>query len=167
MGADKNSSRRMNSAYAPNPQTKIPTRACQGRVVTKDLPTLGTSPKPIQHGSTTQKARDLGNLESTRRTVRSVRADCPRGGCGLSARRERTVRNCYPNLQYCTEKNGLSVMDPRTVRLVTDRLTLVRTVRKLHAPNTHRQNESKERRSRTRKNTKNSWAVRHLADGPW
>jgi hypothetical protein len=104
MGADKNSSRRMNSAYAPNPQTRIPTRACQGRVVTKDLPTLGTSPKPIQHRSTTQKARDLGNLENTRRTVRSVRADCPRGGRGLSARRARTVRNCYPNLQYCTEK---------------------------------------------------------------
>jgi hypothetical protein len=153
MGADKNSSRKMNSAYAPNPQTKIPTRACQGRVVTKDLPTLGTSPKPIQCGSTTQKARDLGNLESTRRTVRNVRADCPRGGRGLSTRRARTVRNCYPNLQYCTEKNGPSVMDPRTVR-------------KLHAPKTHRQNESKERRSRTRKNTKNSWAVRHLADGP-
>jgi hypothetical protein len=134
MGADKNSSQRMNSAYAPNPQTRIPTRACQSRVVTKDLPTPGTSPKPIQRGSTTQKARDLGNLESTKRTVRSVRADCPRGGRGLSARRAQTVRNCYPNLQYCTEKNEPSVMDPRTVRLVTDRPTLVRTVRKLHAP---------------------------------
>jgi hypothetical protein len=44
--------------------------------------------------------------------------------------------------------------------------TLVRTVRKLHAPKTHRQKGSKERRSRTRKNTKNGWAVRHLADGP-
>jgi hypothetical protein len=44
--------------------------------------------------------------------------------------------------------------------------TLVRTVRKLHAPKTHRQNGSKERRSRTHTNTKNSWAIRHLADGP-
>jgi hypothetical protein len=38
---------RENSAYAPNPQPRIPTQACQGRVVTTDLPTLGTSPKPI------------------------------------------------------------------------------------------------------------------------
>jgi hypothetical protein len=44
--------------------------------------------------------------------------------------------------------------------------TLVRTVRKLHAPKIHRQNGSKERRSRTRTNTKNNRAVRHLADGP-
>jgi hypothetical protein len=90
MGADKNSSRRMNLAYAPNPQPRIPTRTCQGRVVRKDLPTLGTSPKPIQRGSTTQKARDLGNLESTTWTVRSVRADCPRGGHGPSEIATRT-----------------------------------------------------------------------------
>jgi hypothetical protein len=124
MGADKNSSRRMNSAYTPNSQLRIPTRVCQGHVVTTDLPTLGTNPNSIQHGSTTQKAKDLGNLESTRWTVRSVRADCPQGGCGLTARRAQTVRNCYPNLQYCTEKNGPSVMDPQTARLVTDRPTL-------------------------------------------
>jgi hypothetical protein len=124
VGADKNSSRRMNSAYTTNSQLRIPTRVCQGRVVTTDLPTLGTNPNSIHHGSTTQKAKDIGNLESTRRTVRSVRADCPRGGRGLSARRTRTVRNCSPNLQYYTEKNGPSVMDPRTVRLVTDRPTL-------------------------------------------
>jgi hypothetical protein len=80
MGADKNSSWRMNSAYTPNSQLRIPTRIRQGRVVTVDLPTLGTNPNSIQHGSTNQKAKDIGNLESTRRTVRSVRADCPRGG---------------------------------------------------------------------------------------
>jgi hypothetical protein len=70
MGADKNSSRRMNSAYTPGSQLQIPTRVCQGRVVTTDLPTLGTNPNSIQHGSTTQKGKDIGNLESTRRTVR-------------------------------------------------------------------------------------------------
>jgi hypothetical protein len=123
MGADKNSSLWLNSAYTPNSQLRIPTRVCQGHVVTTDLPTLGTNLKSIQHGNTTQKAKDLGNLESTRRTVRSVRADCPWGGRGLSARRARTVRKSYPNLQYCTEKNRPSVMDPRTVRLVTDRPT--------------------------------------------
>jgi hypothetical protein len=44
--------------------------------------------------------------------------------------------------------------------------TLVRTVRKLHAPKIHRQKGSKERRSRTRTNTTNGRAVSHLADGP-
>jgi hypothetical protein len=62
MGANKNSPYRMNSAYVPNSQPRIPTRACQGRLVTTNLPTLGTSPKLIQRGSRTQKARDLGNL---------------------------------------------------------------------------------------------------------
>jgi hypothetical protein len=38
MGADKNSSRRMNSAYALNSQPRIPARVCQGHVVTTDLP---------------------------------------------------------------------------------------------------------------------------------
>jgi hypothetical protein len=117
MWADKNSSRRMNSTYAPSPQPRIPTRACQRRVVTTDLPTLGTSPKPIQCWRTTQKARDLGNLESTRRTVRNVREDCPRreGGPFEIATR---ISISAPR------KNGLSMMDPRTVSLVTDRPAL-------------------------------------------
>jgi hypothetical protein len=34
-----------NSAYTPNSQLRIPTRVCQGHVVTMDLPTLGTNPK--------------------------------------------------------------------------------------------------------------------------
>jgi hypothetical protein len=90
MGADKTSSLWLNSAYTPNSQLRIPTRVCQGHVVTTDLPTIGTNPNSIQHRSTTQKAKDLGNLESTRRTVRSVRADCPRGGHGPSENATRT-----------------------------------------------------------------------------
>jgi hypothetical protein len=35
---------RENSAYAPNSQPRIPTRVCQGSVVTADLPTLGATP---------------------------------------------------------------------------------------------------------------------------
>jgi hypothetical protein len=84
MGADKNSSLWLNSAYTLNSQLRIPTRVCQGHVVTTDLPTLGTNPNSIQHGSTTQKAKDIGNLESTRWTVREEGADCPRGGHGPS-----------------------------------------------------------------------------------
>jgi hypothetical protein len=47
MGADKNSSLWLNSAYTPNSQLRIPTRVCQGHVVTTDLPTLGTNPNSI------------------------------------------------------------------------------------------------------------------------
>jgi hypothetical protein len=37
--------RKENSAYASNSQPRIPTRVCQGRVVTADLPTLGENSK--------------------------------------------------------------------------------------------------------------------------
>jgi hypothetical protein len=50
---------RQNSAYTPNSQIRIPTRVCQGHVVTTDLPTLGTNPKQSQSRSTTQEAKDL------------------------------------------------------------------------------------------------------------
>jgi hypothetical protein len=36
---------RENSSYAPNSRPRIPTRVCQGHVVTTDLPTLGMNPK--------------------------------------------------------------------------------------------------------------------------
>jgi hypothetical protein len=174
MGADKNSSRRMNSAYTTNSQLRIPTRVCQGRVVTTDLPTLGTNPNSIHHGSTTQKAKDIGNLESTRRTVRSVRADRPQCPGGLSARRARTVREKDADRPKLLPEPPILHREKWTVRDgPADRSpchgpsdTIVRTVRKLHAPKIHRQNGSKERRSRTCMNTKNSRAVRHLADGP-
>jgi hypothetical protein len=97
MGADKNSSGRMNLVYALNSQSRIPTRVCQGQVVTTDLPTLGTNPNLKQHGSTIQEAKDLGNLrclggrsEVTRRTIRVEQADGPQGHGGLSKKATRT-----------------------------------------------------------------------------
>jgi hypothetical protein len=65
-------------AYAPNPKLRIPTRVCQGRVVKTGLQTLRTNPNSKQHGSTTQEAKDLGNLHSLGRTVRVEGADYPR-----------------------------------------------------------------------------------------
>jgi hypothetical protein len=50
---------RENSAYAPNSQPRIPTRVCQGHVVTANLPTLGGNPKRFQSESETQRAKDL------------------------------------------------------------------------------------------------------------
>jgi hypothetical protein len=91
MGADKNSSRRSNSAYVPNSQPRIPTRVYQGRIVTTDLPTLGTNPKQSQSKSKTKEAKDLATLRNPRKTVRETRADGPRAPGGPSATLERTV----------------------------------------------------------------------------
>jgi hypothetical protein len=82
MGADKNSSRRINSTYAPTSQPRIPTWACQGHVVTTDLPNLGKSFKQSQSESTTQEAKDSlrlpgGRSTRGRRTVRGLGADGP------------------------------------------------------------------------------------------
>jgi hypothetical protein len=69
--------------YAPKSQARVPTRTCQGHIVNTDLPTLGTSPEPIQSGSTTQEAKDsqeakdLGDLQWSGWTVRREGADCP------------------------------------------------------------------------------------------
>jgi hypothetical protein len=116
MGAHKNSSRRMNSAYDPNSQSWIPTRVCQGHIVTTDLPTLGTNSKSKQHGSTSQKATNIGDLQWPGRTIRTEGAESPRGLGGPSASKGRTIRKWHPNLQYRTAKNGPSVLYLRTVR---------------------------------------------------
>jgi hypothetical protein len=76
---------RENSAYTPNSPPRIPTRVCQGHVVTTDIPTLGTNPKRSQSGSTKQEAKDLAVLKQPRRTVRGHLADCPRAPRGWSA----------------------------------------------------------------------------------
>jgi hypothetical protein len=98
----------MNSAYAPKSQQRIPTRVCQGRIVTTDLPTLGTNPNSKQYGSTTQEANDLGNLRCL--------GDRPHGPGGPSAGSRRTVRKYLQNHQYCTSKNEPSVPYQWTVR---------------------------------------------------
>jgi hypothetical protein len=73
-----------NSAYTPNSEPRIPTRVCQGHVVTTDLPTLGTNPNQSRSGRTTREAKDLAVLQVTRRTVRDLRADRPRDAADCS-----------------------------------------------------------------------------------
>jgi hypothetical protein len=60
MGVDKNSPKKDELGYTQKSQARVHTRTCQGHVVTMNLPTLATSPKPIQRGSTTQEVKDLG-----------------------------------------------------------------------------------------------------------
>jgi hypothetical protein len=64
---------RENSAYAPNSQARVPTRVCQGHIVTTDLPTLGTNPKLSRSESETQEVKNLAALRSTRRTANKHR----------------------------------------------------------------------------------------------
>jgi hypothetical protein len=82
----------MTSAYAPKSQPRIPTRVCQGREVTTDLPTLGTKPNSKQHGNATQEAEDLGNLRCLGQMVQGDQADDLRGPSGWSAGSRWTVR---------------------------------------------------------------------------
>jgi hypothetical protein len=104
MGADKNSSLRSNSAYAPNSQPRIPTRVCQGHIVPTDLPTLGTNPNSKKHRSATQEAKDLDKSAGSKRTVCKARADNPHAPGGRSATLGRTVRKYQQNLQYHTSE---------------------------------------------------------------
>jgi hypothetical protein len=86
----------------PKSRSWIPTRTCQGHVVTMDLPTLGTSPNELPSGSTTQGARDLGKAVCLRWTVRPGQADGPSRPGGRSDPTHptrRTVRNNGQNLQ--------------------------------------------------------------------
>jgi hypothetical protein len=61
--------RRVDLDYVPNSQPRIPTQACQGRIVTTDLPTLGTSLKQITSESATQEEKDIGKLQCSGQTV--------------------------------------------------------------------------------------------------
>jgi hypothetical protein len=103
----------------PMPQIhnqRFPHEFCQGHVVRGDLPTLGKNSKQSQSESTNQEAKDLATISNTRRTVRELRADCPRAHGGPSARYQQTVRKRLANLQYCTNNNEPSVEAHQTVR---------------------------------------------------
>jgi hypothetical protein len=76
-----------NSTYTLKSQPRIPTRVCQGRVVTADLPTLGTNPKRSQSESETQRSKGLSYPANTL-------ADSPRPWGGRSVVTGRTTR--YP-----------------------------------------------------------------------
>jgi hypothetical protein len=98
-----------NSAYTPKSQPKIPTRVCQGRVVTADLPTLGTNPKRTQRESETQRSKGLSCPANTL-------ADSPRPWGRRPAVTGRTIR--YPRADgplITTERPGKHP-NTRTVR---------------------------------------------------
>jgi hypothetical protein len=107
---------RENSAYTLNSPPRIPTRVCQGHVVTMDVPTLGTNPKRSQSGSMKQEAKDLAVLKQPRRTVCGHLADSPRAPHGRSATHGgRSVKH-EQNDPTDTSTRGRSVPHPRMVR---------------------------------------------------
>jgi hypothetical protein len=116
MRVDKNSSRRMNSVYAPNSQPRVLTRVCQGRLVTTDLPTLRTNSNSKQYGSATQEAKDLGTLRSSRWTVRDGRADVLRGAGGQSASHIGQSERATQTSSMHRPKFGRSTSSLQTVR---------------------------------------------------
>jgi hypothetical protein len=106
---------RENSVYTPNSQPRIPTRVCQGHVVTTDLPTLGTNPKRSQNGSTKQEAKDFAVLQQPWRTVRGPGADGPRSSCGWSTAHGGQSVKHEQNDPTGTSTRGRFVSRPRTV----------------------------------------------------
>jgi hypothetical protein len=88
------------------------------------LPSSCSHNRPTSHRNKPRlKAARKRNSRSKRlrqsvkpgRTICMDWADLPRGSSRLSAGTPRTVRNCHPNLHYCTSKNGLPVPYPRTI----------------------------------------------------
>jgi hypothetical protein len=136
---------RENSAYAPNSQPRIPTRVCQGHVVTTDLPTIGTNLKQSRSESTIQEAKDLAVLQYTRWTVHGLRVDRPRGyggpsaGCGGLSEKTSPLTSTAPSV---TDRLRWARGPPPRHGLDD---TLVRTVRELRATKIHRHNESNKR----------------------
>jgi hypothetical protein len=80
-----------------------------------------TNPRNKPQLKTTQKhksrSKGLRQFAVPGRTARMDQADCPRGPGGPSAGSPRTVGKSLPNHQYCTSKNGSSILYLRTVRV--------------------------------------------------
>jgi hypothetical protein len=119
----------MNSVYVPNSQPRIPTRVCQGCVVTMDLPTPGTNPNSKQHSSATQEVKDLSNLHSLGQIVHVEGADCPRGrvdrpqGQGGPSKNATRTTSTAPRITDCPHPTRelsawrrLSALTSQTVR---------------------------------------------------
>jgi hypothetical protein len=150
----------------PQIHNQGPTRACQGRVVTTDLPTLGTSPKQIPSESATQEANDLGNLHTW------GGPSAWRGG--LSAGLRRTVRTVKSDHTQIAPEPPVAHLEIQTVRTLPadhppsrdcPHLPRGPSIRPLANEN-QRLDGSNKRHARTRDDHEEQPAVRLLADRP-
>jgi hypothetical protein len=98
----------------------------------------------------------------SRRTVREEAADCLRGGRGPSEISTQTSSSALRKTDHSWWTRGLSASSQTVWHSSTDRPHSSTDRPKTSCNKTHQQNGSKERHSRTRKN---SFAVRHLTDG--
>jgi hypothetical protein len=138
---------RENSAYTQNSQPRIPTRVCQGHVVTSDVPTLRTIPNRSQSGSTKQEAKDLAILKQPGRTVRGHHANGPRhtADCPLNTNRTTQPAPCHADGPYHVLGRSAS----NSCRAESPRRPGGRSAK--HLPTKNRwPTGSKRRRSRTR-----------------
>jgi hypothetical protein len=112
MGADKNSSRRSNSAYAPNSQSRILTRVCQGHVVTTDLPTSAPCPRTVREQQVPRT-----KFAVSRRTVRPT---CGRSGTPTWTVRQTTCSKTLTarRIYMWTRKNWTNMPKTQTARTV-------------------------------------------------
>jgi hypothetical protein len=91
MGADKKSSPKSRTRLCPKITSKGSHTNLPRSHSHNEHTNLGTSANTTQSGSTTQEAKDLGNLQRLGRTVRMEMADRPQGLGGLSAKSGRSI----------------------------------------------------------------------------
>jgi hypothetical protein len=124
MGANKNSSPKRELGLCP-------------KFIPKDSHTSflrlcsHNGPTNLRNKSQTNPTRNHNSKSKGLRQSGKHQADRPQCPGGLFARRARTIREegtdhqkLLPEPPVVHQENGPSVMDPRTIRLITDRLTL-------------------------------------------
>jgi hypothetical protein len=109
MGADKNSSLWLNSAYTPIATPRTHMHKQDPRQGSNKLKGTTKKPRNKKLKQTNKKQSTSSELQKPGRTVRVGPADRPRRGCGPSGHHTRTVRKSTPNQQSRTLNN-------RTVR---------------------------------------------------
>jgi hypothetical protein len=105
MGADKNSSLWLNSAYTPIATPRTHTHKQDPKQESNNLKGTTKKPRDKKRKQTNKNRSTSSELQKPGRTVRVAPADYPRRGRGPSGHHTRTVRKSTPNQQSRTLKN--------------------------------------------------------------
>jgi hypothetical protein len=116
MGADKNSSLWLNSAYTPIATPRTHTHKQDPKHGSNNLKGTTKKPRDKKRKLTNKNRSTSSELQKPVRTVRVGLADRPRRGREPSGHHTQTVRKSSPNQQSRTPNNGPSAGSTRTVR---------------------------------------------------
>jgi hypothetical protein len=116
MGADKNSSLWLNSAYTPIATPRTHTHKQDHKQGSNNLKGTTKKPRDKKRKQTNKNRSTSSELQKPGRTVHVGLADRPRRGHGPSGHHTRTVQKALQTNRAAPQKIGLSVIEPRTVR---------------------------------------------------